>query len=67
MKQVDEYFKDYPASKQCFTTSDSFVFHEKGDAGMHAQTLKDKTVEHHVKPVIADEEKVEAKPQKPKK
>jgi|GEM_PF-4785451 len=47
MKQVSAYFKDYSLSNQCFTTSEGFVFHEKGNANLHAQSLQDKKVETH--------------------
>ena len=46
MKQVEEYFKTY-AANDCYSTADGFVFHEKGDAQLHAQSLKDHTVTPH--------------------
>lgn len=47
MKKVQQYFKDYPTSKQCFETSDGFLFHHEGDARLHAAGLKNKTVTTH--------------------
>jgi len=47
MDSVKEYFKDYPAKDKCFETSDGLLFHEKGDANYHANSLKDKEVKTH--------------------
>lgn len=47
MKQVENYFKDYPGNKECFTTSDGMVFHNKYDAQMHSKSLKDDEVTQH--------------------
>lgn len=47
MKQVEEYFKNYTGSNYCYTTSDGLVFHEQGDARLHANSLEDKEVEQH--------------------
>lgn len=44
MQKVEKYFKDYPASDKCFVTSDEMIFHKKGDANMHADSLEDKEV-----------------------
>lgn len=40
----EQYFKDYPGKKECFQTSDGLIFHEKGDAHMHGDHLKDTEV-----------------------
>ncbi len=54
---VKQYFKDYPGSKQCFQTSDSLIFHEEGDARLHAKSLEDKDVKtHQAKPSTADDD-----------
>ena len=47
MDSVKNYFKDFPASKKCFTTADGLVFHEQGDANLHAASLDDKEVVPH--------------------
>lgn len=47
MKQVTQYFKDFPGKSKCFTTSDGLVFHENGDANLHATSLDDKEVLEH--------------------
>jgi hypothetical protein len=63
MDSVKNYFKDYPGKEKCFTTTDGLVFHEKGDANMHAATLTDKEVEEHNAAKHASAKKsVETKP-----
>ena len=47
MSNVKEYFKDYPGKNQCFETSDGQLFHEKGDANLHAGSLKNDEVKTH--------------------
>lgn len=42
-----EYFKDYPQAKQCFETSDGLIFHQEGDARLHAKTLENDAVKEH--------------------
>lgn len=49
--KAEQYFKDYPGKKECFQTSDGLIFHEEGDAKLHAQGLEDKEVEKHRVPV----------------
>lgn len=36
---VKQYFESYPASKKCFQTSDGLIFHQEGDANLHAKSL----------------------------
>jgi hypothetical protein len=57
MKKVQQYFKDYPTSKQCFETSDGFLFHHEGDARLHATGLKNKTVTSYDAGAVGDTEK----------
>lgn len=67
MKKVSEYFKSYPGSKKCYQTSDGFIFHQEGDAMLHARSLGDDTVAGHKKVVeIANDAKVD-KPAKKEK
>lgn len=47
MKKVTEYFAQYPGSNKCHQTSDGLIFHEDGDAHLHARSLVDKTVIEH--------------------
>lgn len=47
MSAVNQYFKDYPNSSECFQTSDGFLFHFLNDARNHANTLADKQVVNH--------------------
>mgnify|MGYP001274392159 CR=1 FL=1 len=49
MEQVKQYFKDFPTRKECFVTSDGLIFHEKGDANMHAATLENNQVVAHLR------------------
>jgi hypothetical protein len=60
MKQVESYFKDYPESKECFTTADGQVFHKQEDANLHARSLEDKDVEEHKIPKTASAENAKA-------
>lgn len=46
MTDVQEYFKTYPKSDECFQTSDGFIFHNSHDASANASSLKDKKVKH---------------------
>ncbi|MBS1745448.1 MAG: hypothetical protein JST21_04690 [Bacteroidetes bacterium] len=48
MDKIKTYFKDYPHKEKVFETSDGLMFHEKGDAHLHAQGLKDKEVKEHL-------------------
>jgi hypothetical protein len=59
----EQYFKDYPGSEKCFQTSDETIFHQKGDAHLHAKSLKDDEVKEHkaVHFAKATEEKSDAK------
>ncbi len=54
-EKIQTYFKEYPASTQCFEAADGMVFHEEGDAGMHQSgTLKIKEpVKKHYRPVVS--------------
>ncbi len=76
MKQVEEYFTNYTGSSVCYTTSDGLVFHEQGDARLHANSLEDKEVVQHKRKLATlpkeedgqDNNAVEAeKPKKAKK
>lgn len=59
----EQYFKDYPYKEKCYQTSDEIIFHHKGDAHLHAKSLKDdEVVEHKAVQFIA-----EAKEPKPEK
>lgn len=52
---VKDYFKDYPSKTECFQTFDGLIFHQEGDANLHAHSLGKKEVLRHRKTV----EKVE--------
>lgn len=60
MKKVSEYFEQYPQRKVCFQTSDGLLFHEEGDAKLHANSLENKEVESHKRPIEKAEDKTEA-------
>lgn len=76
---VKQYFKDYPGRKECFQTSDGYLFHLKTDADNYAATLKDKAVKTHqrdfekveaveeAEPLIGEEKETEAVTDKPAK
>lgn len=49
MNNVKRYFKDYPASNVVFETNDGLLFHQDGDAALHAKDLKIKTVTTHLR------------------
>jgi hypothetical protein len=44
MNHVQHYFNAYPASMQCFETSDKLLFHNIEDAQAHAEVLHDKKI-----------------------
>jgi len=46
-KKIAHYFATYKDSKECFSTSNGFLFHKEHDAKAHADTLGDKEVEKH--------------------
>lgn len=52
----EEYFKGYPASKKCHQTSDGLIFHQEGDARLHAQSLEDDEVKTHKKGQLPETE-----------
>lgn len=43
----EQYFKDYPGKQQCFQTADGLIFHEEGDARLHARGLEYEEVARH--------------------
>lgn len=53
MEQVNAYFATH-SKDECYTTCDGMVFHQKGDAQLHAQSLKDKTVARHTRTAAND-------------
>ncbi len=60
--KVEEYFKSYPASKVCYQTSDSLIFHQEGDARLHAQSLEDDEVKTHKKTSAKNGEEISESP-----
>lgn len=54
-----EYFKDYPQAKECFSTSDGLIFHQEGDARLHAKTLENDKVTEHKKSEVSEKAKPE--------
>ena len=53
--KIKNYFKNYPESNECFSTSDGFLFHAEHAAKGHASSLKDKKVETHKRGLTNDE------------
>lgn len=47
MSKVQQYFKDYPTKTACFETADGTIFHQIGDANLHAASLKNNEVVCH--------------------
>lgn len=48
----EEYFKSYPGSKACHQTSDGLIFHQEGDARLHAKSLEDDAITEHKKGAV---------------
>ncbi len=50
------YFTDHPSKTEVFETSDGLLFHQDGDAALHAKTLKDKEITMHKRMVTMKED-----------
>jgi hypothetical protein len=49
MEKVKHYFASYTDSKECFETSDGYLFHRATDAAAHAQILDNKRVKPYTR------------------
>lgn len=43
--KVEEYFRSYPGSNACYQSADGLIFHQEGDARLHAKSLDEKEVQ----------------------
>jgi hypothetical protein len=58
---ISAYFQDYPKSNKVFETSDGYLFHEVGDAKLHADTMANNNIEEHSRPAEAEDVDAEGK------
>lgn len=62
MSKAKAFFQDHAASNVVFETSDGLLFHQDGDAMLHAKTLANKNITTHLREVVLSEAETDTMP-----
>lgn len=62
MDKIKNHFDSHPNRNVVFETSDGLLFHQDGDAALHAKGLDSKAVTTHLREVVMSEKAVDTMP-----